>query len=89
MTLLTEEATWANLQMQLEENLHAWNVPYPEDSAKRFIHNLRATGWRTPLPDFTERNEGWKRRRPARTEATREHIAACRAAIRQAAKEGR
>lgn len=89
MTLLAEEATWANLQMQLEEKLHAWQVPYPEDRAKSFIRDLRTTGWRTPLPDFAERNEGWKRRRPARPEDTKRHIAACRAAIRQAAREGK
>jgi hypothetical protein len=87
MTLLAEEATWANLQIELEEKLNTWHVPYPEDHAKVIINDLRTTGWRTPLPDFAERNEGWKRRRPVRTEATQRHIAACRAAIRQAAKD--
>lgn len=87
MTLLAEEATWANLQIALEEKLDAWHVPYPEDRAKHFIRNLRESGWRTPLPDFNERTEGWKRRRPVRTEATQRHIAACREAIRQAARD--
>lgn len=87
MTLLAEEATWANLQIELEEKLDAWHVLYAEDRAKVFIRNLRNTGWRPPLPDFNERSEGWKRRPPIRTEATQRHIAACRAAIRQAAKE--
>lgn len=87
MTLLAEEATWANLQIALEEKLNAWCVPYPEDQAKRFVNDMRTTGWRTPLPDFEARNESWKRRRPVRTEATQRHIAACRAAIRQAAKD--
>lgn len=83
MTLLAEEATWANLQTELEEKLTNWNVPYSADRAKGFVRNLRNSGWRTPLPDFAERNETWKRRsRPIRTEATQRHIAACRAAIR-------
>lgn len=87
MTLLAEEATWANLQIELEEKLGAWHVPYPEDRAKNFVHELRTTGWRTPLPDFDVRNEGWKRIPPARTEATLRHIAACREAIRQAGRD--
>lgn len=89
MTLLTEEATWANLQIELEEKLDAWHVLHAEDRAKVFIRDLRTSGWRTPLPDFHERNEGWKRRPTVRTEATQRHIAACRAAIRQAGEEGK
>jgi hypothetical protein len=87
MTLLAEEATWANLQIELEEKLDQWHVPHPEDHAKVFIQGLRTTGWRTPLPDFDVRNESWKRRRPTRTEATQRRIAACRAAIRQAGRD--
>lgn len=87
MTLLAEEATWANLQIELEEKLSTWNVPYPEDCAKNFITELRNTGWRTPLPDFHIRNDWRRQRKPTRTEAAQRHIEACREAIRLAAKD--
>lgn len=87
MTSPTEEATWANLKQELEEQLEAWHVLFPNEHADTFVRKLRRTGWRIPLPDHATHDESWKkpRTRPARTEASQRYIDACREAIRTAA----
>lgn len=83
MTTLSEEARWANLRYALEQQLDTWKVPYADACAEGIVADLRRTGWRIPLPDWDVRSEkpGNRRAKPP-TATAREHIRACREAIR-------
>lgn len=87
MTTLTEEARWANLRDDLVEQFETWSVPAADYRAAMIVRNLRRDGWRVPLPDHAIRTEALGSGRKLSADRVRQHMDACRAALRSGPAE--
>lgn len=87
MTTLTEEARWANLRDDLTAQFETWSLAGAEYRATAIVRELRRDGWRVPLPDHAVRSEALGAGRKLSADRIRQHMDACRAALRSGPAE--